>query len=188
MNLNCKIEFHSYWHCGSGLAAGAGVDALVVKDEDGLPFVPGKTIKGLLREAVVEIAHIEDIHPAPELFGHTFGYFDGDTKEMRTAESFFENLVLPKMEHDSIVAGQLAEYMYKSVSATAIDSDGIAVKHSLRKMEVCVPCTLAGRILSVPDEMGDVLMRAAGFVKQLGQGRTRGLGRCTITIEKEDVL
>ena len=47
--LTYQIQFHSYWHCGSGLAAGAGVDALVVKDANGLPFVPGKTIKGLLR-------------------------------------------------------------------------------------------------------------------------------------------
>lgn len=55
MKIKYQIQFHSYWHCGSGLAAGAGVDALVVKDADGLPFVPGKTIKGLLREAMEEL-------------------------------------------------------------------------------------------------------------------------------------
>jgi CRISPR/Cas system CMR subunit Cmr4 (Cas7 group RAMP superfamily) len=49
--IEYQIEFFSEWHCGSGLAAGADVDALVVKDKDDLPFVPGKTIKGLIREA-----------------------------------------------------------------------------------------------------------------------------------------
>jgi CRISPR/Cas system CMR subunit Cmr4 (Cas7 group RAMP superfamily) len=49
--IEYQIEFFSEWHCGSGLAAGADVDALVVKDKDKLPFVPGKTIKGLIREA-----------------------------------------------------------------------------------------------------------------------------------------
>lgn len=42
MDIKYSIQFHTDWHCGSGLAAGADVDALVVKDKDGLPFVPGK--------------------------------------------------------------------------------------------------------------------------------------------------
>ena len=58
VNIKYKIEFHTDWHCGVGLAAGAGVDALTVKDKNGLPFVPGKTIKGLVREAVEEILFI----------------------------------------------------------------------------------------------------------------------------------
>ena len=60
MKIKYKIEFHTDWHCGSGLAAGADVDALVVKDKNGMPFIPGKTIKGLVREAVEEIRHIQE--------------------------------------------------------------------------------------------------------------------------------
>lgn len=52
MNIHYKITFHTYWHCGSGLASGADADLLVIKDKDGLPYVPGKTIKGLIKEAV----------------------------------------------------------------------------------------------------------------------------------------
>lgn len=187
MKLRYKIEFHSYWHCGSGLASGSDVDALVIKDQNGLPFVPGKTVKGLLREAVEEIAAIEGKAPTTELLGKTFGYFDENSREMRTAESFFGNATLPKAEQESIIAGRLTNYLYKGMSATAIDSNGIAIKHSLRKMEVCVPCTLEGDILDVPGDMSDTLIRAAGFIKQLGQGRNRGLGRCTITIKKEEI-
>ena len=54
MDIKYTITMHSYWHCGSGLAAGSDVDALVVKDSNGLPFVPGKTMKGLVKEAVEE--------------------------------------------------------------------------------------------------------------------------------------
>ena len=53
--MRYKIEFFSYWHCGSGQTAGADVDELVVRDVSGLPFVPGRTLKGLLREAVTNI-------------------------------------------------------------------------------------------------------------------------------------
>ena len=49
--IRYTIEFYSDWHCGSGLASGAEADAVVIKDRDGLPYVPGKTIKGLVREA-----------------------------------------------------------------------------------------------------------------------------------------
>ena len=49
--IKYEIEFFSNWHCGSGLAAGADVDALVIKDQEGLPYIPGRTLKGLLREA-----------------------------------------------------------------------------------------------------------------------------------------
>ena len=55
MDIKYKVIFFTDWHCGSGLAAGADVDALVIKDSDGLPYIPGKTMKGLLREAAEEI-------------------------------------------------------------------------------------------------------------------------------------
>ena len=48
--LHYSITFHGDWHCGSGMAAGAELDALVIKDGRGLPYIPGKTIKGLFRE------------------------------------------------------------------------------------------------------------------------------------------
>ena len=80
MNIRYKIEFHTDWHCGSGLAAGADVDALVVKDQSGLPFVPGKTIKGLLREAVEEIRGFKGLE-CDSVFMETFGYSVNNAKE-----------------------------------------------------------------------------------------------------------
>ena len=50
--IDYQIEFFSQWHCGSGLSAGADIDLLVIKDKEGMPFIPGKTLKGLIREAV----------------------------------------------------------------------------------------------------------------------------------------
>ena len=55
MEMKYKVEFYSDWHCGSGLSSGSDIDSLVIKDEDGLSFVPGKTLKGLLREAAEQI-------------------------------------------------------------------------------------------------------------------------------------
>lgn len=188
MKIKYKIQFHSYWHCGSGLAAGAGVDALVVKDANGLPFVPGKTIKGLLREAMTELRTWEGKETDNDQdFLALFGYFDEDTKEHTAATAFFSNAELKKNEQEAIKNEKLQEHLYKAVSSTAIDATkGIAKEHSLRKIEVVVPCELYGEIYDVPDNIVEELTRAMGFIKTMGTNRNRGLGRCTI--KKEAIL
>ena len=60
MDITYNIDFFSEWHCGSGLSGGATTDALLIKDKHNLPFIPGKTIKGLLREAVEDILSLGD--------------------------------------------------------------------------------------------------------------------------------
>ena len=47
-----KLSLSSYWRVGSGKGAEAMADALVLRDEAGLPVIPGRTIKGLLRDAM----------------------------------------------------------------------------------------------------------------------------------------
>lgn len=184
MNIKYKIEFHSDWHCGSGLAAGADVDALVVKDEKGMPFVPGKTIKGLVREAVEEIRGFQD-KEVDKKFVEAFGFFD-DKEQKEKGCVFFTNAELKKEEYDAIISNNAVRFMYRDIASTSIDNDGIAKEHSLRKMEVVVPCTLQGDILNVPnDVLADEIIRSLGFIKRMGQNRNRGLGRCTITGRKE---
>lgn len=184
MNIVYCIEFHTDWHCGSGLAAGADVDALVVKDEKGMPFVPGKTIKGLVREAVEEIRGFQP--KSTDDLNDAFGFFDEDPLTAKKGSMFFKNAVLNPEEYDAIVSNDAARFMCRDIASTAIDKDGIAMEHSLRKMEVVVPCTLYGKILNVPNELADEIIEAMKFIKRMGQNRNRGLGRCTITGRKEE--
>ena len=182
MNIKYKIEFHTDWHCGSGLAAGADVDALVVKDEKGMPFVPGKTIKGLVREAVEEIRGLLPNKCSDDKFVEAFGFFDDKEKKGKGC-MFFSNAELKKDEYEAIVSNNAARFMYRDIASTAIGNNGIAKDHSLRKMQVVVPCTLEGTIIDVPDEMIEEITNALKFIKRLGQNRNRGLGRCTISVE-----
>ena len=48
--MKYKVTFLDYWHLSSGLSAGAKLDSTVTRDENGLPYIPGKTIKGLIKE------------------------------------------------------------------------------------------------------------------------------------------
>lgn len=182
MDIQFKIEFFSNWHCGSGLAAGADVDALVVKDTDGLPYVPGKTIKGLLREAAEELDGNSDM--VKKIFG-----ISGDAKlstndDKRVGESFFGNAILP--EGPAILASNLTPHLYQTFSSTAIDEkSGIAKDNSLRRIETVVPCNLEGEIRNVPEGGSALLEEAMQLIKRMGTGRNRGYGRCKISVIKE---
>lgn len=178
MNMNYKIEFFSNWHCGSGLAAGADVDALVVKDQNGLPFVPGRTIKGLLRDAATELGYAED--SINKVFGKS------GERDNKTGCAFFSNAELPEHEAEEIVRGHLAPHLYQTFASTAIDDNGIAKDNSLRKIETVVPCTLYGTISGIDSTDEDMIKKAMRFIKRMGTGRNRGYGRCKISEGKED--
>lgn len=184
MKIKYNIQLHSYWHCGSGLAAGADVDLLVIKDADGLPYIPGKTVKGLIRESVDEMLALQNKTEWPQGYQETFGYFD-DKDDNRKSDSFFGNAILNPSEAVQIKEKILQKYLYTSIASTAINVDGVAEEHSLRKMQVTLPCVLIGTIENVPDEMYPTIVKAFGMIKNLGAGRNRGLGRCTWKEVKE---
>lgn len=184
MDIRYKITFHTYWHCGSGLAAGADVDALVIKDKHELPFLPGKTIKGLLREAVEELRGFQG-KACDKDFLDIFGYFDEDKNEMIKSKTFFSNAVLGEKEKNAIITNNATRYLYHNIANTAIESNGIAKEYSLRKTEVVVPCDLEGEILNIPSSAKEEIIVALKYIKRLGQHRNRGLGRCSIQVIEE---
>lgn len=200
MNITYTLKFYSEWHCGSGLAAGADLDALVIKDKNKLPYVPGKTIKGLVREAVENILSFKSGINAEnkELFIRTFGNADDEDwnmlkddsekdkekKEdrMRKSETFFTNAELDDALKKIIIREKLEPYLYRAVSSTAINENGVAKEYSLRRMETVVPCELTGKIVDVPDEFAEFVKGGLKYIKRLGQNRNRGLGRCEFII------
>lgn len=185
--ITYNIEFFSDWHCGSGLAAGADVDALVVKDKDGLPFVPGKTIKGLIKEAVDDINQFskKEDKVSEENFKKAFGFFDKDSDKDNNEKGylFFANAELPLNVRETIIKNNAQKFFFRSIASTAIGKDGIADEHSLRKMQVTVPCTLQGKIIAdkINSDIENIIITAFDYIKRLGQNRNRGLGRCKFT-------
>ena len=184
-SLLYKLTFFSYWHCGSGQSAGADVDALVIKDRNGLPFVPGKTIKGLVREAAELIASPEELDVIGKVFGQS-----GDVANYEDIKkcAHFTNATIEKEEGFVIVQENLANYMYHSIASTAIDNNGIAKDNTLRKMEVTMPCTLYGQIDNVEDSVVELLRKSLMFIKRMGTNRNRGMGRCQFELIKEEMI
>src|SRR5690554_1178879 len=54
-----EFQFHSDWAITSGEGAGAYADITTVKSPQGLPFIPGKAVKGLLRDAFSQAKELE---------------------------------------------------------------------------------------------------------------------------------
>ncbi len=187
MDIIYKIEFFSDWHCGSGLSSGADVDLIVVKDKFELPFIPGKTIKGLLKDAALSLQDFNAVDDSfiEKVFGKEAKQSKKDQEHEHSKEcvTFFSNAELT-----DAVKKQLkdkTDLIYRSIASTAIEENGQAKEHSLRKMEVVVPLTLFGKIANVPDEHKESLKKCMQFTKRMGTGRTRGLGRCQISIAEE---
>ena len=172
-----KIKFYSPWHCGSGLSAGADVDLLVIKDKNGMPYIPGKTLKGLIREAAESYAqYMAKREDLTVIFGN-----EGKT----TGCAYFSNATLAHLEYDEIVKQKLQRFMYRKSTTTAIGDNGIAKDKSLRSIEVVVPCELHATIDNVPEEMEQILVKSLSLIKRMGHKRNRGLGRCDVKLEEE---
>lgn len=184
-NIRYSIHFYSPWHCGSGLSAGADVDALVIKDKNELPFIPGKTLKGLIREAVEDYVSLSGCLTDAAIT-NAFGLpaNPDDTNENKSGSAFFTNATLNDKEATAIVINNAQQYLFNNVSSTAIGKDGIALDHSLRSIETVVPCTLHATVYNLPDDVAAILGKSLGLIHHIGVNRSRGLGRCDFIIEE----
>jgi len=191
--MKYKIEFLSDWHCGSGLSSGSDVDALVIKDKSGLPYVPGKTLKGLLSEAARTLSAYKKEDSWSDFVVRCFGLGSkkniagsDDVKEARDesqqACTYFSNAELSEKVKLALEKeeGQKA-HLYRKISSTKIDNKGLAVDHSLRKVEVTIPLTVFAEISGLTEEDKSKILDCFKWIKRLGTNRNRGLGRCVIT-------
>jgi len=162
MTLKYKLIFLDYWHLSSGLSGGARLDSSVVKDDDGIAYASGKTIKGLVREMLEFLEDdIEFLH-----------------------RCYFSNSTLEKTIKDEIVTNKLQNNLYDVIASTQL-KDGIAVDNSLREIEVVIPLTLSGEILDIESkEDFEKLEKSLKMIKRMGLNRNHGLGRCKFEVEK----
>ena len=187
-----QIEFFTYWHASSGLAGGAYADLLVNKTREGFPFIPGRTLKGLLREAAETINHFDKDLVTPTFIIDVFGQApdEKDIEEENAtleAKSFFSNACLSDYLQQAISKEKEKEktpFLYHVLASTKINKHGVAVDGTLRQLEVTVPLILFATIEQFPDKPGYDLQLNYCFqwIKRMGLNRSRGLGRCKFSI------
>lgn len=177
--IKYEIEFLTYWHAGSGLSSGAQADAVVIKDEYGLPYFPGKTLKGIFRDGFLTLEHAGLMKGLDEI--SLFGQVNQNNRnEIKAGKLFFSNAEMPEkgVLKDS---NGLIPQLFDTLASTEINEDGVAENASLRVVEVTVPLKLQGTISGFDsNEEARNFSKVLEFTKCLGGHRNRGLGRCII--------
>ncbi len=196
--LEYKIKFYSFWHVGAGLTGTTYADDLVNKNEDGLPMIPGKTLKGIIRDAA---SHLESLQPFPNHFlKSAFGlipkekrvngdivFSETDDEDSNGAHTFFSSAYISEALADALLSAKAETGLYQLKASTKINKVGVAEDFSLRKMEMTIPLELHATIEYFGDSKQwdsfcENMEKTMGFIKKMGANRHRGLGRCEFII------
>ncbi len=179
-----QIDFFDYWHAGTGLVSGANSDASVQKDKEDRPFIPGKTLKGLLREAAETLQILGNEKITDNFIKEVFGERNLDNEETsgtkrleKEAKSFFSNATLSANLQEKIKKKN-AKFLYQQIASTAIEKNGQAKDYSLRSVEVTVPLVLYASIHNFDRNHQEAMNDCLKWIKRMGLNRNRGLGRC----------
>lgn len=190
------IRLQTYWHCGTGRGLGAAVDAAAYRDSDDLPAVPGRHIKGLLRDAMQQAqAWGWSGHADGSMLHTLFGQrTEGSLIDappasglIRVSDARLSDDLSAWLRHEDRRSQRAA--LFRVVQSTAIDeSTGSAKDHSLRGIEVVVPLELQAPIeplpgAAPPSDWIDRLREVLPLIPAIGGHRGRGLGRVLISLE-----
>lgn len=192
-----NIDLRGYWHPGGGRGGGAVLDAMTHRDSTGLPVLPGRHLKGLLREAL-ECAEGFGWDGYAGLAQRLFGARTETAPEglpgpgsLRVSDG-----TLPRPNREWLADPErqrrLVPHLYRSLYATAIDTaTGTAKDRTLRGIEVVVPLLLQARIEPVPGQPAPPadwpkrLRECLPLIDAVGAQRGRGLGRAVLGLEED---
>jgi hypothetical protein len=148
-------------------------------------------VKGILKDAAVTIAKYKDNKEEWEEFvDRVFGVkaeknsiFSEEGSSSFSDAQLSKNMqqYLTRAENENKIA-----HLCKSISSTAIDENGVAKEHSLRRIEYVIPVTLYGTIDDIKPNDKEKMLECFKMVKSIGSGRNRGFGRCIMSEFKGD--
>lgn len=186
------IDIRSFWHSSAGRDGGNVLDALVYRDNSGLPVLPGRHIKGLLRDATLRAEtwgwNGFNSGTTTELFGHkpedrqSLPIVKGalkisDAKLARSTSNWLQRTEQGK----ALIPG-----LFRNIYSTAIDHETSTAKEkSLRGIEVTIPLKLYTSISVLPGAEAPVdwstrLKQVFPLIDSVGAYRNRGLGRAVL--------
>ena len=193
--LPVKIFFQSDSLIGSGYGYGAVIDSDIVYDDLGLPCLPGKRLKGLLRDAATELLGILQPVNRDQLLSSLFGDSGADASagviypDFRLLDyqdtagclRYFQSVCGTVIHPESVLS-----VMTDLRRQTSIDpATGTAKRTSLRTMRVLRKgVTFYGEIQydQLPDEALELLRLSILFLRRIGTKRNKGLGMIACTL------
>lgn len=176
------ICLDSEWLIAGGESTLGTADMAPMRDVEGLPTIPGRTLRGLLREAVTLLDECEHTNHADRMFG---------TRKEKNDTALAGDGTL--RIGNALVVSEIAALctdvesradLFASIRRTALDTKTRSAKTgSLREMEVAIAgLELVAEVDIYDDADLQLLAFASGLVRSLGHSRSRGLGRCRIEL------
>lgn len=187
IDAHIEVVFAAEWLVAGGDSALGTADLAPMKDVEGLPYVPGRSLRGLLREAVCLLDDGTGSEWATHLFGERI--VAGGSRHYREGVARVGNALLAReLAAECRSSPDTRRDLYATVRRTALTADRVARSHTLRELEVCMPGLVLVADVQVPDEAAlQVIAFACGLVRSLGHGRSRGLGRCHLTVTRDGI-
>lgn len=201
MIITYDITFFSFWLCSAGMSPIIGNKAMAVKDADGLPYVPGRTLKVVLRDSFQKMIKwkfseqcygrdFSEQNLKREVLRNSFYDLFGNS-QLKAGTAHFSDATLPEEERSYIIATETQRYLFSETSHLRILEDiekGPSVAEF--KTEVVIPCTLNGSIYISKDsdnmsDIIDVFKDSFGFVKRIGLHHSIGYGRCQMKMKEQ---
>jgi len=175
-NIKYQIIFYSYWHAGGKDGANMEVDNAVLKDKNKLPYIGGKTIKGLIKDAAIFINKYQPDLVSDDFIKNVFSEKDRAYKQDENVANNFSSATLEEK-----IKEEYTHLLYHKKNSTSIGENKQAINQSLNTTEVAIPLTLIGSIDNFNDDT-EMLKLSLKALKKLGEKRFKGLGRCKVEI------
>lgn len=194
--MQLLLELLSDTCISSGESIAGIIDVEVEFDEYGIPFIPVKRLKGVLREAAEDINLICDgkySYYIDDIFGKPGECIPGNMiLENGRLEDYEEISDMIKRGKKSKEYGILfnEEFVKDSFtyirSQTAIDEGGAAKVNSLRNIRVLKKGLKFLFDLDIEREYIQFLSQVCKMVRHIGLNRTRGLGEVRLSLVEND--
>ena len=199
--LILQIEMKSDWHIGTGSGRHGGVDRIVARDDDDLPYLPASTIRNVWRDAAEMLAYgLDEGNDKGDwqalvrsIFGSQpsskdKGDFSGPKPgHLFVADARFTPALLATLAGKESHALRDALIFIKS--GVAIDEmTGTARDDMLRFEEVAIGGALLEATVELTLAPGNAdalywfLAGAAALIERIGGKRRRGLGACEVRL------
>ncbi len=182
------ITFEHYWHCGSGQAGEGDVDLLPVVEDCGLPYVPGRALRGRLKWAAREAgwghARLDAFFGQEDARNlDSMGRLHVTSATMR--DQFALNCRREFAQGDSEAEQKrnvaMAPALFEDIASTSLEK-GAAKPNTLRRVRYAVPVTAIADVSLEEDALRGVtwqdLQDLVGKVRAIGKGKHDGFGWC----------
>lgn len=179
---------------GGGMANKGIVDRDVACDAYGLPIIPARRVRGILREAAEELEYLGVLerHFSENFFGSSgasesssFRIGDGKIKNATDFSDFLEWTRSKSSDISQFSPVKVLEHFTYVRAQTAV-KDGVAKKNSLRISRVLKKGQVFIFPVACPLESVEALKKICGAVEMFGESRNRGLGEIRLSFEESN--